>query len=236
MVAKKRLLIYIIVEVALLLTLVGFQIATVIQGYKVYDKSAPLFYPYIALFQVGLTFISLAFALLEFIISKRKRAYFVWPLYFLIISIADIFFSLTPYVLGGHIGFACAYLLFLCYRKPKRFEYIIYGVLIAAGISILAIVKKLSPMIGVDIALGVILVSNLVATWIKYGKSKDKNIRLFAIALTIIVISDLTIALRAVVSNPLALNYAISLITWPTYIAGNILLVIAFLRKQESLL
>ena len=230
---KKRLFIYIAIEFILLTALLTVQILTAVKGFMINDKSGPLFYPYSASFQLSLTIVSFIYALITFILSNKKKVFFILPLYFLIISIADVFFSWTPYSIGGLIGFLCAYLLVFICRKPKYYEYIIAGSLIAISIVILIIIKAFTPAMAVIMSLGVILTMNMITTWIRYFRTRDKNLLLIAIAFALIFISDLCVGLRAMVLNPIALNHIISFIVWPTYVIGNVLIIIFKINNSQ---
>ena len=220
----KKFFAYLIIQACLFVLLLVFQIIIISKGRLVFDRTAPLF-PFVGSLQIALTAMSFAFSMIIFF-SKRKEGmtlFDMFPIYFFFALTADIFFSGINIVLVGHICFLICYIIFLVMRKPKIFEYIAIAVVGVTSAIILLLMKKYSIQMNIDIVIGVLLVLNCVMMWIKYIKTKDKGFLYLAIGVSIILISDSTIAVRGIASGSLVFGNIVSLITWPTYIVGNAL-------------
>lgn len=212
---------YILIESLLYLCLLVLQVIYISKGFVLTNKEESLF-TYIAILHVAITFGSFLYAVTIFLKNKKKKKEDLFILYFLFILIADIFFSFPKLNIIAHIFFALAYILFMVIRRAKLFEYSIVLLVGIIGI-ILAIIGKISYIIGIDFILGSSLLLNTVFVICKYIKDKKKENLYIMIALISILISDLTIALSTLKLADLYINM-ISLITWPTYIIGCILL------------
>lgn len=236
---KKRPIVewvYVILEAGLFLALLTFQCFSIVEGYSIYNYGGP-YSPYISAFQVALTAVTFLFAIYVFFYQKGapKTRHDLFLLYFLFILIADFFFSFSHYPIGGHIGFLCAYVVFFFIRKGKWYEGLIAlgGGLVA--LLIFAFLRKLTPAIGVDCFLGAILLLNVIMMWVRFGKEKRKDLLLVCIALSLLLISDGSIALRTFITSFPA-NHIIAMITWPTYVAADILLAFWYLNRKKSAL
>ena len=225
---------YVLFEGLLFLALLVFQCISIANGYRIYNQEGP-YYPFIGAFQISLTALTFLFALRIFFIKKDKgrTRLDLFPCYFLFILIADVFFSFTAIPLGGHIGFLCAYILFFFIRKGHWVEAIIALCGGSAALIVIALIGKLTPTLGVDCYLGAMLICNMASLWIRFGRQKKKELLPVCIALTLIVLSDGSIALRTFVTSFPA-NHIIALITWPTYIVANILLALHYAHSKEA--
>lgn len=227
-------IVYCAIEAILFVTLLVFQSLTAAGGYAVFDRSAPYGLP-IGILQVSLTVTSLLFACI-ILFSKRnvkRERMDLFPFYFLLITIADIFFSLTPYALGGHIGFFLAYLLFFFLRKGRLWELGIALLFGAAALVMFIVLKKMKPAIGVDCFLGGVLFINALFSFLSYRKEKGKRFLVFGIALCLILISDASIAGRTFVTSFPA-NHIIAFLTWPTYLVGNGMLLYSYFKTARK--
>lgn len=230
---KKSYLAYLIVEAILYISLFVFQLLTAFKGGYIFDKSGPYF-NVIKILQVTLTGVSLVFVLLYFLFKKNKKLELddLFVIYFILIFIADIFFSLTKYIFVGHIMFLLAYLTFMIVRKARFYEYFIplgSGTIL---LIVLTIMKKLNLQLGIDCYLGSVLLFNFIMCFINYMKNKSKTNLILLIALSLILISDLSIALRTIVLKPYFINCIISFLTWITYIFGNFLLIKKYVENN----
>lgn len=221
-------IIYLVLEAALFLALLVFQILSMVGGYRVYNQEGP-YSPYIGAFQIGLTAVTFVFVLYVFFAHKDKPRSLVdlAPLYALSILVADFFFSLSPYPLGGHIGFLCAYILFFVMRKGHWVEGLVTLVVGSIALVVFWLIGKLSLDIGLDCFLGATLLCNVIMMWVRYGKKKERHILPLCIALTLLVLSDGSIAVRAFVTSFPA-NHIISMFVWPTYVAADVILAFAY--------
>ena len=221
-------ILYLCLEAALFLALIIFQCLAISGGYRIYNQEGP-YAPYIGAFQIALTAVTFCFVAFLFFSKgeKPKTRVDLAPLYALSILVADVFFSFSPFPLGGHIGFLCAYIVFFVIRKGRWKE----GLLALVGGSLALVVfwaiGKLSPNIGVDCYLGAILICNAAMMWYRFGKKKEKHLLPICIALTLLLLSDGSIAVRAFVRS-FPLNHVIAMIVWPTYVAADILLAISY--------
>ena len=225
---------YVALECGLFLALLAFQIITISKGYRIYNQEGP-YSLYIGIFQISLTSLTFLFGLFVFFAYRkdRKTRLSLFPLYFLAILIADVFFSFSPVPIGGHICFLVAYILFFFIHKGKWWEGLLALGLGGMAMAVMSIIGKLSPSVGVDCFLGAVLICNMAACWVNYGKGKDKNLLPVCIALTLIILSDGSIAVRAFLTS-FPINHVFALITWPTYVAGDIILAFTYLRRAQS--
>ena len=230
--------IYFIIEMVLLLALISMQFVLIFQGKYVGDKSSNIWI-YIGIAKVSLTAISLIFVIINFISNYKDGLSILdlFVIYFVLITIADVFFSFSSILIVPHICFLVAYLLFVFIRKGKWFEVFIP---IGAGALIFIfvwLVLKMDPLTAiVDSILGFALLFNVVRCWYMYIKTKDRFYLFFSLATTFILVSDLSIALGSFVKNPMALNNTINMINWPFYVSGNILFVCNYMiyRKEKA--
>ena len=115
----------------------------------------------------------------------------------------------------------------------------IYEYICSLGLGLLAFIyllvsKKLTIAYGIDCFLGSFLIMNMISSIIKYVKTKDKAYLTIMLATISIFLSDLSIAIAALSKNIAIIN-TFSLIVWPTYILGCILLNSYYTLKKNEL-
>lgn len=227
--------IYIIIELVLLLALVSLQIVLMAQGRYLQEKTNDL-WVYTGILKITLTSISLIIVIITFIANYKKgiSTLDLLIIYFVLIVVADVFFSLTSNTLVPHICFLLAYLIFIFIRKGKWFEpFIPIGIGVLIFIFLWLVIKMNPLMAIIDSILGSILLFNVIRCWYMYKKTKDRFYLLFALATTFIMVSDLLIALGTFIKNPMELNNAIFLLNWPFYVSGNILFVSNYMLYKK---
>ena len=226
--------IYLSIEVLLLVALLVLQVIVMVQGHYISDQSVSL-WPPIGILKVSLTFISLLTVVLTFIINRDKGVSILdlLAVYFTLTVIADILFSFSNIVWVAHLLFAITYLLFIFIRKGKWFEiFIPLGVALVSFL-ILWLAVKMNPLTApIDSIVGAALIFNVVMCWYKWNKTKDKFYLYFAIGVTFILVSDLSIAVSSFIKNPMVLSNSILLINWPFYVSGNIFIVCNYLLSK----
>lgn len=228
---------YIILEGILLVALLVFQSILIHQGHPIGDKSSDL-WVYIAAIKVALTAVSLIMVVIAFLIrgDKKLSSLDLLILYFSFTVTADIFFSFTTISWAAHLCFACAYLLFIYIRDGKWYEaFIPLAVGAAIFFALYYGLKMDALMAALDAILGSALIFNLVMCWIKFGKTKEKRYLWFAIGLSCIFVSDLSIVFYAKIANPMALSQAIGMINWPFYVVGNVFIVLNYMCEKEQI-
>ena len=100
---------------------------------------------------------------------------------------------------------------------------------------ILWLAMKMNPLTAsIDSIVGAALVFNVVMCWHKWNKTKDKFYLYFAIGVTFILVSDLSIAVSSFIKNPMMLSNSILLINWPFYVSGNIFIVCNYLLSKTN--
>lgn len=237
MMKDKKLLTYIGIEATLYLALLVLQIVFLSQGYNLLDKSTKIF-PILGGVQVGISAVSFIFAFFILFIYRKNELIIsdLFTIYFSLIFIADIFFSTSPFLVVAHFMFVAAYILFMIIRKAKYFEYILVAVISSVLFFLLKFVLKMDILYSIaDSLLATLLILNCITCWLQFVKNKNRRNLLLSLAVSIILISDLTIAIRVQKIGPVLSNFFYFL-TWPTYIAGDIMfLTIYFTDKKASI-
>lgn len=228
--------IYLSIEVLLLMALLVLQVIVMVQGHYISDQSVSL-WPPIGILKVSLTFISLLTVVLTFIINRDKgvSTLDLLVVYFTLTVTADILFSFSNLVWIAHLLFAITYLLFIFIRKGKWFElFIPLGVALVSFL-ILWLAVKMNPLTAsIDSIVGAALIFNVVMCWYKWNKTKDKFYLYFAIGVTFILVSDLSIAVSSFIKNSMVLTNSVLLINWPFYVSGNIFIVCNYLLFKTN--
>ncbi len=227
--------IYICIEAILLIALIVLQCIQISQGRYVDDKLSDIWTP-IGISKVSLTATSLIVVLIHFIFKYKEglSTLDLLVIYYSLTVTADIFFSFTNIIWLPHLLFLITYLLFIFIRKGKWFETLIplgVGVIIFL---VLWLALKMNPLMSlIDSCLGATLIFNCVMCWYKYSKTKDQFYLYFAIGVTLILISDLSIAVASKVLNPMVINHIISMINWPFYVSGNVCIVCNYVLNSN---
>lgn len=155
-------------------------------------------------------------------------------IYFLIIIIADIFFSILRISLGGIITFLIAYSLIMILLYKHYIEIIIRVVLFAIGTILLFILNKFTFQSFITITLAEVLIVNMVISWIKYSKDKNISNLFLSLAVTLAFISDTFIGIRSTIKDPKVINDISSFIIWPTYMMANFML-LCFIHNKKNI-
>ena len=230
---KNKFKIYIAIELMLYIALLILQIIYINKGYALTNSNNDLFIA-IGIMHIAITFISLIYATYLFFNNKERIKEDLFLIYFIFIFIGDLFFSIfIKYNFIGHIGFLLAYILLMYIRKSKIYEYICSLGLGLLAFIYLLITKKLTIAFGIDSFLGSFLIMNMISSIIKYVKTKDKAYLIIMLAAISIFLSDLSIAVAALSKNITLIN-TFSLIVWPTYILGCILLNGYYTLRKEK--
>lgn len=234
--SRKLSIIYISIEAVLLTILMVLLFVLLSQGRYIDDKSAPL-WPFVGAMKVSLTAVSLLTVIVGRILFRKKKWAVIdlFGIYFLLTVTADVFFSFGNINWVPHLLFLCTYFIFLFIRRGKWFEvFIPLGVGLVAFL-VLYLAAKMDPLMAcIDSLLGATLIYNCVCCWIRYGKGKERFFLIFAIAVTLILVSDLTVAITGKMRHPMWLNNVIGLFNWPLYASGNVLFVTHYLRLKEE--
>ncbi len=225
---------YVCVEVILLVALIALQIVTMSQGLSIMNKSAPL-WNYIGATKVSLTSISFLFVFWTFLRHRREglSALDLMVVYFALTVTADVFFSFSPVNWPAHLCFLLSYCLFMFARRGKWYEALIALLLGTAAFLVLHFAAKMDLLMALlDSFLSALLV-NCVALFLRYAKTGEREWLVFAIGVTLVLISDLTIVGMAKIASPLALHNAIAMANWPFYVAGNVTLVCHYAQLKK---
>ena len=221
---------YLVAEVVLFLVLLGFQIAQIVKGYAIFDHAGP-FFGHIGDLQFALTCVSLAFCIACFLKAGERERFDLFPFYFLATVLADFFFSFTNLGFIGHIFFFIAYFLFAFMRKAKWWEYLVALSIGGLALGLLAILGKLTVSTGIDAFLAGAILVNLVATWSNRLSKIDKGSLLLPLGVSLVFLSDASLAIRTFL--PISpLGHAVALLTWPTYIAANVIFNLFYSRRE----
>ena len=228
--------IYIGIEAVLLIALLTLQVWMIASGDYVWDKSAPLF-PYTGALKVSLTAVSFLTVLLCFFFHRKQGISLLdlLTIYFLFTLTADVFFSFSTNTWVPHLCFAIVYFLFLFIRKGKWMEILIPLIVGTIAFLLLWLVLKKEPILSlIDSFLGAALLTNVVFCWINYAKTKKRLFLLFALGVTAIFVSDLSIALSSSLKQPMFLNHIFGMMNWPFYVPGNVCIVLGYLLEKEN--
>lgn len=222
---KLKFKVYVLIEILIFISLLVFQIIRLNKGLYVFRGQDDYFFT-MGVIKVCLTYVSFCYALINFFnypnMKKQKEGLIF--IYMFMILVADIFFSLTPYSVVGHVIFLVCYLMMLYIRGAKRLEYIIAAALMVVAEVVLGFTIKFDFTFAIDIAVCVVVVTNTIGQAYKYIKFKDKIDLTLLLYTIFVLISDLCIVLSAKITSPVIINHIASLLIWPTYIIDVILL------------